>query len=250
MAARLVNGLLGGTVERSDIPGAPNGTHDYELRLPGRTIALEVTSTAVATVEAFWHAVRTEDWTATTKYNWSITLSTPSRRATTRVRGLAKLADTHLVALENMGVEAFGNNLPLPSEAAPAANALSKLGINQGQRLAWAGEESEICLSTMGATAKVDRQSLNRIIAEVATANAQKLARASVHERHLFVWAPWSDRESESVLMFGPPPEPPSLPEGVDVIWLAPRQPGPTVPTTSLWRVRPPEPWRSVPVRA
>lgn len=53
---------LGGIHVHRDIPGAPAGTHDFDILVGGSVIALEVTSAADGATTALWEAVTRSDW--------------------------------------------------------------------------------------------------------------------------------------------------------------------------------------------
>ena len=106
-------------------------------------------------------------------------------------------------------------------------------------------------MGTTGPGAWLDREWPNKIVQRAAQANLVKLANAAVEERHLFVWVPWSDLAGQAAFssVQGLPENPPDLPQAIDAVWLAPWQPGPTVPTTVLWRGAVNEGWSSELVR-
>ena len=97
----------------------------------------------------------------------------------------------------------------------------------------------------------VTSQTINSIVEREAIANVAKLKAYPCIERHLFVWIDGTEAEGQasvSGVFDGPPSIPPELPPGIDVVWGALWTPGPTVPTSILWRVRPPDGWEVLPI--
>ena len=64
-AGRVLSGILGGTVVPRDVPGAPPGTHDFDLVLGGgRVIAVEETISTNRQIVEFWAALHDQSWEA------------------------------------------------------------------------------------------------------------------------------------------------------------------------------------------
>lgn len=146
----------------------------------------------------------------------------------------------------------MGRTLPAIPEITVAVAALDKLGVVAGGSVGPPPPEKDalILVGTVGPGGAPDAAVINEMAEREAAANVVKLSRASADERHLFVWVPWSDTEGQAALSLSNPPETaPTLPSGVDVVWAGLWLPGPSVPTSVLWRVRPPSPWESVPIR-
>jgi hypothetical protein len=102
-AAALVLGLIDGTVEMTDVPGAGPRTPDFEItRAGGGTIALEVTATTISNVASTWHAIHKASWSSDTlKSHWSVSIRAQERSSSPiRINGLAEKVAPHLSALE------------------------------------------------------------------------------------------------------------------------------------------------------
>ena len=256
-AAALVLGLIDGTVEMTDVPGAGPRTPDFEItRAGGGTIALEVTATTVRNVASTWQAIHKESWSSDTlKSHWSVSIRAPERSSSPiRINGLAEKVARHLTALELAGVDRFGLNDGFhgSDEEGVATRHLHELGVEQGCALAAPppGEPAEIAVGTVGAFSGPWVDLVNRAVEREVEANREKLTNAPADERHLFVWVDRTDPNCQAGVILGPTPATsPRLPSGIDAVWIAPWLPGPTVPTSTLWRVEAGKYWESMPVR-
>ena len=218
-AARLVKGVIGGRIQKTDGPGAPPATVDFLLHLPLRQIALEVTSTAVREVESFWKSEQGYDWAATRcEHGWSIQLDAPGRgRRGADLRDVHRRVEDLLRQLEVAGVSRFGLGAPpLPnSDTAATVEELRQLGVVAGSSVGPPGSGPPlIVIGTTGPGAWMGRDIMNIAAEREAHANAEKLATASADERHLFIWVAWSDNEGQAASMsvLGPPDVPPDTP--------------------------------------
>jgi hypothetical protein len=81
------------------------------------------------------------------------------------------------------------------------------------------GKDGQLFL-TISAGVSSDPDQLNEIVVEWAVAKVKKLRETKADERHLFVWIDSSHDEAEPAFATLPPPKAPTLPEGVDVLWL------------------------------
>jgi len=256
-AAALVLGLIGGSALMTDIPGARSRTPDFKItRAGGGTIALEVTATTVNNVASTWDAIHKESWSSDVlTSNWSVFIRAPDRSSfPIRINGLAEKVAPHLTALECAGVDTFGPNDGLhgSDEEMAATRHLYELGVVQGCVLAapCPGEPAEIAIGTVGAFSGPWVDLVNRAVEREVEANKEKLANASADERHLFVWVDQTDPNCQAGIILGPTPATsPCIPNGIDAVWIAPWLPGPTVPTSTLWRVEAGTYWESMPVR-
>ena len=89
--------------------------------------------------------------------------------------------------------------------------------------------------------AQSDRVRRRKLVADCAERKVNKLVAAPADERHLPVWLDSSHEDAE--LAFGtlPPPPPPTIPQGIDVAWLAIPTDGPG--GVRIWRLKPPGAW-------
>ncbi len=256
-ALGLVLGLVGGTYKHTDLPDGPNGQHDFEINTGERTIALEVTSTTVGEVRTMWDAVGRHLWECTKcSWGWSISVEAagPGKRGTP-IGPLRRKIEEHLVVLEQAGVLHFGASHPLPTDpsSADAVLALEKLGVRQGGCLGLPRHPDippQIGLGTSGPAGVADPDNLNPAVGRAIQNNIEKLRRAAVDERHLFVWVDSTDSICFAPLTFGTlPTTQPTMAEDLDKVWVAAELPGPTVPTSVLWAVTASGPWASENIR-
>ena len=72
-AAVAVAATLGGTYIPRDVPGAPEGTHDFDIHVGSRVIALEVTSATDGSTTAMWDRVSKSDLLQPSlRYSWGL----------------------------------------------------------------------------------------------------------------------------------------------------------------------------------
>ena len=72
-AAWIVATVLGGRPKRRDLPPAPPATHDFDVCLSDRVVALEVTRAAVREVRAQQAAIDSASWEAPgLTHNWTL----------------------------------------------------------------------------------------------------------------------------------------------------------------------------------
>jgi hypothetical protein len=230
-AAQLLQQVLDGQVTWRDAPGAPPGTHDFDLVLPdGRTIAVEVTSATDPAAEAFWRAVTKASWRAPTlKRSWLLDVQTG-----TNVRAMRRRVEPLLRQLENAGVWQF-------DEQDQKVAQLVSLGVRGGAAVNW-GQPPEI-LVTGGVGGAVDPEFARMAVEVVARAqdNRNKLLRAGAHERHLVVWIdPLGLQAFASMRAWrSTPPRYCCLPPEVDVLWV-----GRPCQTDESWRIVAEDLWR------
>ncbi len=89
---------------------------------------------------------------------------------------------------------------------------------------------------TISAGVSSDPDQLNEIVLERAEAKVKKLRETEANERHLIVWMDSSHAEAELAFATLPPPTAPTLPEGIDVLWLA--EPTGWPNHVKMWRLR------------
>ena len=242
-AAIAVAQTLGGTYAQRDVPGAPDGTHDFDILIGSRVIALEVTSAVDGEATALWNAVTGRGWLQPTlRYSWSLTVD-----ASTNIKNLTKSVTAALMTLESADVGKFGFGHPGGQQEAAVVDALatlSELGARGGSSID--DPPSRIVIAVVGPGVWGGPEAISEAVVREAAANAEKLARAKADERHLFVWADWTMSDIQAAIIsvgnFGVMPAVPDLPSGVDTVWVAPvamvdeRE-------AFLWRVTPPGGW-------
>ena len=225
-----------------DLPGAPDGTHDFDILTPAGRIALEVTRAADERVLSTFAAAMGHRFPAPELAStWLLTIPTLGPNLPVSSRTSAKSAPA-LIAVQRAGLDEFNGRL-YPGQADPAlveATALlAALGVSWARTWGEDGPPRLVFNGHGGFGSNAD--DVNRLAAEHAAANAAKLRAAAADERHVFVWIDPSYAEAELAMHAGPPPDrAPELPDGVDVVWVA-------NPSGHLWRCRPPGGWEDLP---
>jgi hypothetical protein len=220
-AANLIAMLLEGTAEPRDVEGAPDATHDFDIVSAERTVALEITVAEDGEVISLLRAANPQ-----TDYNvlgltrdWWIAVP---MGANVRVKQIAKKAPRLLAVLEQHNVDGIGGSHGTPpggQAVEDAAARLLALGMTRATALREA-TEAKLLFSTHGGIVG-DRDLLNDLAVHHAEQNAAKLRAASADERHLCIVVPPSQANAELAMATLPPPSGgPSLPEGVDLVWL------------------------------
>lgn len=233
-AGRILSRVIGGTVVLRDIPGAPPGTHDFDLTSADLgTIAVEVTISTDRTVLEFWHAIHQQSWdTPQLRNSWFLNVAAP-----TRVKGLRGQIEPLLQGLERRGIEQFGIRRQAD---VPEVKQLHKLLIKSGGVLT-GYKPSQIFMNSTGVGVG-DINAVNRAIEHEAMKqdNRTKLGRAKANERHLFVWV--DPLASHAAVAIGSmdvmlPASGCSLPPEIDAVWLAtPGTDDVTDAESRLWR--------------
>lgn len=231
--------LLGGQVERLDLPGSLSGIHDFDVVVEdGRRIAVEVTACidkAAAQFESALDSHSTHIDVPGLRRSWEVRL-----HEGVRVKGLIKRVAPLLVTLENEGVSGVfrrwsPDNEPmvlhegaLGADERKAAQALIDLGADT----AWAFDRSDghSSVEFIRRSGSSSANSEPLVTAEVACAAENKrtaLSRPSALRRaarHLFVWLD-SDYcgRTHFALWSGQPAAapPPALPSPIDHGWVA-----------------------------
>jgi hypothetical protein len=244
-AGKIVAKKVGGTCEPQDVPGAPDETHDFDVVVDGRRLALEVTSAVDGAMAALRrHAFGRSHRAPSLSYDWW--LGVPMNPAP-RMRTLIPSVVTQLEVFERHGVaEARDRSLDRVPELRQAVDAMFKLGVDRATRLdpPDPGDTAVLLFSLHGGLGS-DFGKLNDFIARCATANEKKLARADGDERHLFVWV-YEDTAELTMATLPPPSEVPSLPETIDVVWAATPAGDPDAMWGTLWRLRRGGSWERV----
>jgi hypothetical protein len=225
-----------------DIPGAPDGTHDLDLKVGDRVLAVEVTTSADAEATSLWEAVHDREWEERSlSRSWGLTLGTDAR-----VKRVKNQAPNHLRVLELNEVDRFSAGQAPPTRDSEVVSTLSSLfALRVVQGIAVDSSPPRIVVATVGNGTWGGAEGLTEVVEREAVANADKLNRAEADERHLFIWLDWTSRQAQaavsSILRLGVAPPMPELPAGVNTVWVAP---GAMIDGGSfLWSVTPPDPW-------
>lgn len=254
-AAWILSTVLVGEPRRRDVASAPAATHDYDICLLDRVVALEVTRAAVPELRSQQAAIANKSWeTPTLQYNWALRVDAAhSGHSGTRITDVHKQAGRLLGVLERHGVDRFdpAHQPSGPTEVIDAIRRLRELGVAGGAssgRLP-PGMQAQISVGTFGVGEAIDGSAVNKAAERAASENAGKLARAKADERHLFVWMDRSDPAAEgSLFLHRIPEESPSLPQGVDTVWAATWAPRVIhhCNASTLWRVDRGRRWQAV----
>ena len=241
-AATIVGSILDGYAVPRDLRGAPDGTHDFDVLLSCKCAALEVTRAANERVLSTLAAAFGSAFPAPGLVNsWLLSIPTVGP-APSAVKAIVKRSPSLLAVYEQHGLsETNGQLYPGQARAAvvDAGTTLVRLGVSRAHVWGVDGPPQLWFIGHGGVSADVD--AVNRLAAEHAAGNADKLLAAQADERHLFIWMDASQAEAELAMHTGPPPDsPPVLPHGVDVVWVA-------NPSGHLWRSRPPGSWEVLP---
>lgn len=170
-------------------------------------------------------------------YSWVINVTELAR-----VNELRRRIDELLLELERQNILQF--DLRFRQQLEPWEQPLSDAGLRSGR--ATTTERTVILVTTSGG-GSTGADAINEVVEQLAALpdNSEKLSTADGDEHHLFVWIDHSAPMLSAALGSPWPPESaPTVPDHVDVVWVAD---GPWSDvdraTRHLWRVRPPEAW-------
>ncbi len=234
-AAKILRQIFGGSVHWRDVPGAPPGTHDFDIVCPdGITIAVEVTRITDPVVLAFWTAHSKEKWEAPTlSKSWLLDVDPKAS-----VRALKGRVEPLLHQLEAAGMTWFST-----ASDHVAAKELQQLGARWGHALEVNPPYIGICHVPYY---WVNAEDLRGEVEKVAwkSDNRHKLGRAyTAAKRHLFIWVDPLAHLVVGALFYMERIKPPSgcdLPPEVDVLWIGRRE------SETLWRFDRRGGWRKV----
>lgn len=255
-AAEIVVGVLGGSYVSRDGVGAPDGMHEFDVRLPdARVLALEVTTAldgdaVKLSIAAFGKDGAPRRWPAPGLANdWILTIEQRPLPVAKVMGAMPRI----LEVFERHGrddvdpAREYGSYMSphstLPPELVEAAREMVKLGVNWARIFgARVGPEALMFITISGGFWG-DPDAINRVLAERAEPKRKKLARAKADgadECHLWMWLDGTQSQAELAMVAEPPPGPPTIPEEIDVVWVA------TMPLgkpQKLWRARRSAPW-------
>lgn len=255
-AGEIVAQQVGGEPIERDVPGAPDGTHDLDIRLhDDRWIALEVTSAADSSQLSMYATGFGNRWDAPSlSTDWRIGIASD---AIVDIKKLMGGVEPHLKVLEEHGITEVGRVFSTAWRSAghavaEATQQILMLGaiLARSMNPPRTGEAAQLLLSGHG-PAGSDPGQVNKLVAERAKAKVKKLLAASADERHLFVWIDSSHADAELAMFSLPPPaSAPSLPDGIDAVWAATIGKVPGALFERLWCVRRPGTWEAIAAKA
>jgi hypothetical protein len=251
-AGDIAAAVLEGEAVALDVPGAPDRTVDFEVRLPGgRRVALEVTTATEEDAQRLRVAALGRQYSASELANdWQLGVIEEAGREPVNIRALIAGIVPVLEVFERRGITEVETRQspqyrrPAPGTAQEVVDAtLEQFKLGAILTRSWGPRQSPDAASLLlsihgGFSADIDK--VNELAAIEAKANSAKLAAADADERHLFMWLTLTHPDAELAVHTGPPPS--TLPSGVDVLWLA-TQGGAEgfgkERVERLWRVRP-----------
>jgi NACHT domain len=216
-AEQIVGQLTGGTIRTRDVPGAPPGTHDFDVVLPdGRVLAVEATLHTDRRQLGLHAALRQYgEWShPELACSWYLILDPEA----TQVRSLHAEAGTLLASHPGVlaGLDGFRPR---------ADSRLYQLGVRGIRKLPQLHPPQVICEPDDFDLAVLDPQNgrtVAGVIEQLASRKAAKLARADADERHLFAWIDFFQKTTLADLGHtGLPMASPALPAPVDAAWIA-----------------------------
>lgn len=215
LAADTVASATGGIAEPQDLPGAPPGTHDFDVELPdGRVLALEVTRSTDGRLQAFWRAAaETEMVYPELRDSWHLSV-----RAPTEIRSLDQEMPRLLGRLEDLGIEELDVDDPGDDpRVVDVAEALEGLRVRAVASLGPADDSAFVTIGTVSGFMTGPDLVVRAIESEIPP-NLDKLRRAEADVRHLWVWIEL-ERPAAS-MSFGELPEvAPQLPDWIGGVW-------------------------------
>ena len=216
-AEQIVGELTGGTTRTRDVPGAPPGTHDFDVVLPdGRVLAVEATLHTDRRQLGLHAALRQYgEWAyPELACSWYLILDPEA----TQVRSLHAEAGALLASHPGVldGLDGFRPR---------AGSRLYQLGVRGIRKLPQLYPPQVICEPDdfdLAVLDPQDRRTVAGVIEQLASWKAAKLARADADERHLFAWIDFFQKTTLADLgHVGLPMADPVLPAPVDVTWIA-----------------------------
>lgn len=216
-AEQIVGEKTGGLAHTRDVPGAPPGTHDFDVVLPdGRILAVEATLHADPDQFRLYAAIRQYgEWIfPELTCSWYLILDP----AATKVRDLH--AEAGVLLSSHPGVLA-----DLDGFRPRAESRLHQLGVLGVRKLSQLHPPQVVCEPDYFDARDLDPhggRTITKVIEQLADRKADKLARADADGRHLFVWIDFLQKGALADLGYnGIPRANPRLPASVDVVWIA-----------------------------
>jgi len=252
--ADLIAQILGGRAEAKDTEHSSDATHDFNIvgLANNAIVAVEITSVADPSVVSHLTVACGREWRfPSLANNWMVGIHTKQRDPPAVIRTVMSGMIPILELFERRGeisVEVRSSPrywLRPPGVAGEMHDAMIQmfdLRVKAARR--WStpepGQPGAIYPS-ISAGMGSDPQKLNELVAERAENKVNKLRAASADERHLFMWIDSSHEDAELAFATLPPPPPPNIPFGIDVVWLVGPTGGPD--SVRIWRLQPPGAW-------
>lgn len=246
-AGAIVAQQLGGKLIERD---GEVGSHDFDVELgDGQIVALEITSARDAQVASLRSAAIDRPHSAPRlEASWWLGLE---EDPPIDVKRIASGVVDHLAVLEqhqlaSVGGVGLAQRRPPPdagADTAAACRALFALGVSYARRLPpEPGQVNELIFALHRAVG-AGFGSLYALIEGCARKKAPKLIATSASARHLFVWVNGSAADAElAISTLAPPAATPSVPAGIDVVWVATPGTGGQL-WARLWSLWPPGGW-------
>lgn len=216
-AEKIVARHTGGITESRDVPGAPPGTHDFDVvLLDGRVFAVEATLHVDRKQQELRAAIRKRGgWTfPELGSSWYLLLS-PAARA----------SELYVEIEALLGKISPGFASEPDGFQPPTGSRLHKLGVRRVRKLPHVQPPEVICEVDDDGPSPVDfpdGRTLAATVKQLAARKAQKLARANADERHLFAWIDFFEEADLADLgRTGLPAASPDLHATVDAVWIA-----------------------------
>ena len=243
-AGNAVADVLQGRAIPRDIPGAPPGTHDFDIELEaGRRIALEVTSAADSSIISQREAAFGREWPAPgLEHDWWVSLRESRTTEPHSIARMMRQVPAILAVLQDEDVNDVETRTYLPPTTPPrireATEELRRLDVAAAHRLGAPKNGEALVLLGFRRGASANPDAVNELVAERAKAKLEKLLRSGADERHLYVWIDSTRAEADLAMATLPPPSSgPALPAGIDMVWAA----------TFGWASQPERLWRASP---
>ena len=215
-AEQIVSEKTGGTTRTRDVPGAPPGTHDFDVVLPGGyVIAVEATTHADSGQLGLYAAIRQRgDWIfPELNCSWDLLID-----PATRVRELHAEAGSLLA--RHPGVLA-----DMDAFRPRADSRLYQLGVRAVRKLPQLSPPQVICEPDnfdLRVLEPQDGRTIAQVVERLARLKAGELEAAEADERHLFAWIDFFQKTALADLGFtGLPQANPVLPAPIDAVWIA-----------------------------
>ncbi len=199
------------------MPGAPPGTHDFDLELgDGLVIAVEVTVSTDRRIVESWAAVHGQSWDAPQlRTSWLLNVTLP-----TNIKTLRGNVEPLLRGLEQAGIQKFGIR---HETTAPEVKELHRLLVKAGD--VWNGVLPPCIFLYSTDVGPVGIDVVRAAVEHEAAKpdNRAKLGRAVADERHLFVWIdPLHTHAAATMGFMGVAiPTGCTLPPEIDTVWVA-----------------------------
>jgi hypothetical protein len=252
--ADLVAQILGGSAVAMDTERSADAMHDFNIvgLADSRVVALEITSVADSSVVSQLKVAFGREWRfPRLANNWMIGIQQSEgdppaviKEVMSRMVPILELFELRgETSVEVRSSARYRFRAPgVADEMHEPMTQMCDLRV-EAARL-WdtpePGQFGAVYLSISGGMVS-NPEKLNELVVERVEKKINKLRAAPADERHLLAWVDSSHEDAELAFATLPPPPPPSVPAGIDVIWLVGPTGGPD--SVRIWRLRPPGPW-------